>query len=216
MIIGVFDSGKGGKIVAERLRKIFPEHQFLVVDDHKHLPYGNKTAKEITELTSAAIQPLLTQAKIIIIACNTATAAAIDYLREKYPKHQFIGFEPAIKPAVSETKAAKIMVLATPATLKSTKYLTLKKRFAADVTVVEPDCSTWAEKIENDKFDEIIDLAPVINAARCEKVDEVVLGCTHYLAIENDLRKKLSPNIKIIEPIAAVARRLDEIIHGLC
>jgi len=215
MKIGVFDSGMGGKIVAERLQKIFPEHQFLVVNDREHLPYGNRTPDEIIRLTNTAIQPLLKQTKIIIIACNTATAVAIADLRKKYPEHEFIGFEPAVKPAASDTKARKIMVLATPATLKSTKYLTLKERFAEGVTVIEPDCSTWALKIENGKFS-VADLDPIIELACNEKIDAIVLGCTHYLGIENDLRKKLPPNIEVVEPVAAVARRLEQIIHELC
>ena len=215
MQIGVFDSGMGGKIVAERLQKIFPEHQFLVINDREHLPYGNKTADEIIRLTNKAIQPLLKQTKIIIIACNTATAVAIASLRRKYPEHEFIGFEPAVKPAASDTKARKIMVLATPATLKSTKYLTLKERFAGGVTVIEPDCSTWALKIENGEFS-AADLDPIVELARNEKIDAIVLGCTHYLGVENDLRKKLPPNIEVVEPVAAVARRLDQIIHELC
>ncbi|MCL2174309.1 aspartate/glutamate racemase family protein [Candidatus Saccharibacteria bacterium] len=217
MTIGVFDSGKGGEIVAKRLRRFFPKTEFVVVNDHQHLPYGDKTPAEITRLTDRAIQPLIQRRdiKIIIIACNTATAVAIAYLRAKYPERSFIGFEPAIKPAASGTRAKKIIVLATPATLQSAKYLALKKRFAKNVTVIEPDCSTWAAKIENGEFREE-DLLPVLDLARREQVDKIVLGCTHYLDIENDLRRKLPPTIAVIEPIAAIARRLDDIMRGMC
>jgi glutamate racemase len=208
MKIGVFDSGKGGEIVAERLKKIFPHDEFIIVNDREHLPYGDKTNEEITRLTDAAIRPLLNETKIIIIACNTATAAAIATLRTRYPDTHFIGFEPAIKPAANDTKARKIMVLATPVTLKSAKYLTLKKRVAADVKVIEPDCSNWAVKIEKDEFSEA-DLTPIIDLAETEAVDEIVLGCTHYLAVDHILRAKLPAKVKIVEPIAAVARRLN-------
>lgn len=213
MKIGVFDSGKGGEIVAEKLRKHFPEHEFLVVNDRAHLPYGDKPRAEIRALTDAAIQPLLAPTKIIVIACNTATTAAIDWLRAKYPQHEFIGFEPAVKPAAQQSRTGKIMVLATPATLQSAEYLRLKKRFARELTVVEPDCAIWAEKIENGEFSDA-DLAPVVDLAQRENVDEIVLGCTHYLAAEEKLRQKL-PNVEIVEPVAAVARQLAEIIHEL-
>ncbi|MCL2451777.1 aspartate/glutamate racemase family protein [Candidatus Saccharibacteria bacterium] len=216
MTIGIFDSGKGGEIVAKQLRYFFPERQFsfLVVNDQLHLPYGDKTPGEIARLADAAMQPLLEQARIIIVACNTVTAVAISYLRAKYPDHSFIGFEPAIKPAANDTKAKKIMVLATPTTLKSAKYLALKKRYADGIKVIEPDCSTWALKIENDES-MAADLAAVVELAQRENVDEIVLGCTHYLAIEKDLRANLPSNIAIVEPIAAIARRLTDVIRDL-
>lgn len=206
MKIGVFDSGRGGEIVADRLQKLFPQDDFIVVGDQANLPYGDKTQSEIIRLTDAAIQPLIKSCPIIIIACNTATAMAIDFLRAKYPNKKFIGFEPAVKPAAGSSKSGKIIVLATPATLKSTRYLSLKKRFADDTKVIEPDCGNWADKIERGEFTED-DLDPVIELARQEKVDEIVLGCTHYLAIEKTLRDEL-PKIEIVEPVAAVARRL--------
>jgi glutamate racemase len=106
------------------------------------------------------------------------------------------------------------MVLATPVTLKSDKYLTLKKRVATDIKVVEPDCSNWATKIEKGEFSEA-DLTPIIDLAETEVVDEVVLGCTHYLDIDHILRAKLSTKIKIVEPIAAVARRLNFIMNEI-
>jgi glutamate racemase len=215
MKIGVFDSGMGGEIVAKRLKKFFPHDEFLCVNDRAHLPYGNKTEREITELTIAAIQPLLAATKIIVVACNTATAAAIATLRAKYPNTQFIGFEPAIKPAANDTNVGKIIMLATPATLNSAKYLSLKRRFAHNVRVFEPDCSDWATKIENGEFSGA-DFAPVIKLSQRENVDEIVLGCTHYLAIEDGLRAKLPSNITIIEPIAAVAKRLAWVRRELC
>ncbi len=210
MKIGVFDTGKGGEIVAEKLRPLFPEYEFITVNDRAHMPYGNKTAEEILELTDEAIQPLLSACDIIIIACNTATALAIEDLRVKYPNKKFIGFEPAIKPAANDTNAKKVMVLATPATLNSAKYLALKKRFAPDTTVIEPDCSPWAQKIENDEFTDE-DLTPVIELAITENIDNLVLGCTHYLALKEKLQRAL-PNVKIQEPVDGVARRLKEII----
>ena len=210
MKIGVFDTGKGGEIVAEKLQSLFPGNEFIIVNDRAHLPYGNKTAEEIIELTDATIQPLLVSCEIIIIACNTATALAIETLRAKYPTKKFIGFEPAIKPAASHSKKKKIMVLATPATLQSPRYLALKERCVSDVTVIEPNCSSWAQKIEADEFSDE-ELRPVIELAIIENADELVLGCTHYLSLEEKLQKAL-PSVKIQNPVGGVARRLKEIM----
>ena len=210
MKVGVFDSGLGGEIVAEQLAKFFPDVEFITAHDRAHLPYGNKTVHEIIRLTDRAIQQLLPICQIIVIACNTATAAAISTLRVRYPDVHFIGFEPAIKPAAHDTKHAKIMVLATDSTLHSNKYVMLKQRWAKNSQVIEPDCSTWAEKIEQGTFSKN-DLMPIIDQATTEGVDEIVLGCTHYLAIENDIKQAL-PKVKIQSPINSVARRLKEIM----
>lgn len=210
MKVGVFDSGLGGEIVAEQLAKFFPDVEFITAHDRAHLPYGNKTVHEIIRLTDRAIQQLLPICQIIVIACNTATAAAISTLRVRYPDVHFIGFEPAIKPAAHDTKHAKIMVLATDSTLHSNKYVVLKQRWAKNSQVIEPDCSTWAEKIEQGVFSKN-DLMPIIDQATTEGVDEIVLGCTHYLAIEKDIKQAL-PKVKIQAPINSVARRLKEIM----
>ena len=212
MKIGIFDSGKGGEFVAIKFREMFPEHEFLVVNDREHMPYGDRKTEEICELTNTAIQPLLNKTKIIIIACNTATTAAIEFLREKYPSHKFIGFEPAVKPAAQNSRTGNIMILATPATLKSAKHLALKNNFAKNVKVLEPETTaTWAEKIENDAFREE-DLTAVVELARQYNVDEIVLGCTHYLAVEQALREKL-PAVEIVESVTAVGRMLEKYLR---
>lgn len=210
MKVGVFDSGLGGEIVSKQLAKFFPNVEFITAHDRANLPYGNKTADEIIRLTDRAIQKLLSTCQIIVIACNTATAAAISTLRTRYPNVYFIGFEPAIKPAASDTELAKIMVLATDSTLRSNKYIMLKRRWAGNSQIIEPNCSTWAEKIEQGTFSKN-DLMPIIDQARAEGVNEIVLGCTHYLAIENDIKQAL-PKVKIQAPINSVARRLKEIM----
>lgn len=123
MLIGVFDSGLGGHFVAARLRNLMPDHEFTVVDDHDHVPYGDRVEREIVRLTETALQPLLKKTKVIVIACNTATAVAIDYLRDKYPGHQFVGFEPMIKPLSTMTKRGAILATKNPnATRHSSNY----------------------------------------------------------------------------------------------
>lgn len=210
MKVGVFDSGLGGEIVVSRLKEIFPEVEFIAVNDRQNLPYGSKTTEQIIRFTDNKIQSLLEDCKIIIIACNTATAAAVDFLRAKYPDVDFIGFEPAIKPAFKSSPSGKVMVLATPSTLKSEKYSRLKNTHADLSKIIEPDCSDWAEKIDSGEFGEK-QLDPIVKTAKNEKVKNIVLGCTHYLA-EEDAIKKTLPEIKIETPIAGVANRLKEIM----
>lgn len=209
MKIGVFDTGKGGEIVASNLQKNFPEHEFLIVDDQKNAPYGTKSAMEIRRLTKEAIRPLL-DCPIIIVACNTATTVAIEYLRTIYPRIKFIGFEPAIKSTAMATKTNKIMVLATPATLNSKRYKSLKKKFLRGLEIFEPDCSSWAIRIDQGEFSDS-DLAAVAEIVHRENIDQVVLGCTHYLALEKRISEKL-PKVQIQNPISAVVRQLDKII----
>jgi len=212
MKIGVFDTGRGGKIVARRLAKIFPWHEFITADDRDNAPYGSKTPAEIRSCVSAAIKPLLS-AEVIVVACNTATTIAINHLRMIYPKHEFVGFEPALRPALKSTTTGRVMVLATPATLNSKRYKQIKDRFVGSKKVFEPDCSSWAWNIENNKPQDI-DLAPIVKLANDKKVDQIVLGCTHYLALQKPLQKLL-PDAKIQEPTVAVAKQINRYLKTL-
>ena len=126
--IGVFDSGIGGKAIAESLRVSFPQSKITVVNDSKNVPYGDKPNDEIIKLTDLAVQPLLqSRCDVIVIACNTATAIAIDELRRCHPSQLFIGLEPMVKPATRLTKSNKVAVCATPITLRSDEYAKLKQ-----------------------------------------------------------------------------------------
>lgn len=210
MTIGVFDSGKGGHFVAQKLQRLLPEHGFDVVDDHEHVPYGDRSEREIIELTTAALQSLLNKTKIIVIACNTATAVAIDSLREKYPDHHFIGYEPMIKPIATMTDHG--IVLATSATRKSARYQVLKQAYAYDIRIDEPDTTGWAAMIERGELDDIV----FDEVAECiaEGANVISLSCTHYLAIEEKLRTAF-PDATVIEPTEAIARRIATIISRL-
>ncbi len=210
MLIGVFDSGLGGHLVAARLRTLMPEHEFTVVDDHDHVPYGERVDREIVRLTEASLKPLLDKTSVIVIACNTATAVAIDYLRDKYTSHQFIGFEPMVKPLASMTKHGAI--LATRATLQSERYRALKQLFQA-TTIKEPDTTDWARDIENGRLDAIS--YDELDRLVIDGVNTIALSCTHYLEIENYLRKRYKGLATIIEPTSAVADRLNVVIASL-
>lgn len=213
MKLGVFDSGIGGKAVAESLQKEFPEARVLYVHDREHVPYGSRAEAEIISLTDAAIQPLLKEkCDAIVIACNTATAAAIEVLRARYPDTPFIGLEPMVKPAASLTKSGVVAVCATPYTLSSARYQSLKERFAQGVTVLEPDCSNWARLIEGSELDEQQVRATVEGV--CEAgADVIVLACTHYHWIKEDITRLANGRATVIDPSEAISRRVRDLVY---
>ena len=207
MKIGVFDSGLGGKFVADDLQTYFPEAQIIYVNDRAHLPYGRRSAPDIQKLTLAAIQPLIqVNCPIIVIACNSATTNAINKLRAAYPQVFFVGLEPMIKPASQATQTNIVAVCATPATLKSANYQQLVKLYGNGLNILQPDCSTWAELIEagQDHKIDVESLAAELVAAGC---DSLVLGCTHYHYLKPRFRAA-APSLMIFEPTAAIAKRI--------
>lgn len=212
MKLGVFDSGIGGEAVAEELQRTFPHATIITVNDSKNIPYGDKSPNEVVTLTDAAIQPLLTQhCDIIILACNTATALAINTLRSRYPKQTFIGIEPMVKMAASLTKTKTIAICATPATLESDRYKMLIKKHASHLTILEPDCSTWAYMIENNKVNRQ-QITEIINRVCGEGADVIVLGCTHYHWIKAMITEIANNRAIILEPSEAIGRRVTTLI----
>ncbi len=210
MRIGIFDSGRGGEFVANDLRELLPDYTYMVVNDREHVPYGSRSSEEIVTLTDAAIQPLIkASCQIIIIACNTATLAAIAILRLRYPHLHFIGIEPMIKPAASLSRSRHITVLATPLTLKSDRYRHLVDAYAHDLIIDEPDTSGWAAAIEHGRAG-TIDLSDVSRSVRGNS-DCIVLACTHYHILRPMLRTLFPPNVAIIEPTTAIARQLERL-----
>lgn len=210
MNIGVFDSGIGGEAVANSLRNYFPEAEITVVNDRENLPYGDKTSHQIRLLTDAAIQPLL-GSDVIVIACNSATTAAIEFLRGKYTNQKFIGIEPMIKPALNLTKTRIIGVCATPATLGSNSYRMLKDKYARNYQVVEPDCSNWAQMIENNDLNNS-EVITVLDEMIANQVDVIVLGCTHYHWIKELIVEYVGPDIQVLEPSEAIGRRVSSLL----
>lgn len=205
MKIGVFDSGKGGVFVAQRLERHMPQHTYTVINDHKNIPYGNKSSAVIQQLTDRAIQPLLGNCPIIVIACNTATAHAIDWLRQKYPATYFVGYEPMIKPAATLTISGRITILATTATVQSERYQHLKHMHGSATNIDEPLTHDWAKFIEEDHpLDIILD---EVDTSVQKGSDVIALACTHYLALEDRLRSRY-PHLHIIEPTPAVVKRI--------
>lgn len=212
MKIGVFDSGIGGKAIAETLANDFPEADIVYVHDSEHVPYGGRHQDEIIQLTETAITPLLTvDCDCIVLACNTATAAAIEYLRTKYPEQKFVGLEPMVKPAVALTQTGTIAVFATPYTLSSERYLNLKKQFAGNTTILEPDCSTWATMIEQSAVDEA-HIEQVVDTSIENGADVIVLACTHYHWIKDLIVTRANERATIIDPSEAISRRVASLL----
>lgn len=214
MKIGVFDSGIGGEAIATSLRGAFPKASILSVNDKEHLPYGNRTQEDIAQLTDLAIQPLIAAAcDVIVIACNSATAAAIETLREKYPGQAFIGLEPMLKPAASLTKSGTVCVLATPATLGSERYRALKSAYTKQLTLLEPDCSGWARIIEDNDVNEQKIKQTVTNA--CDQgADVIILACTHYHWIREVIEQTARGRAEVIDPTAAIIQRVVTLLES--
>lgn len=212
MKLGVFDSGIGGEAVAAALRVTYPEATIITVNDRAHLPYGDKTPEEVTRLTDQAIQPLLAaHCDVIVLACNTATALAIETLRGCYPQQKFIGIEPMIKTAAALTKTGIVAVCATPATLASKRYRELIEQYGSRVKIIEPDCSTWAYMIEGSQINHQIIEQTITNV--CDQgADVIILGCTHYHWIKEDISTLTQGRALVIEPSDAIGRRIQQLL----
>lgn len=215
--IGIFDSGSGGLSVYRELVKLLPKEQYLFFADNAHCPYGEKTAEYIQGRARYITDYFLDQsADIIVVACNTATAAAIATLREEYPSVPFIGMEPAVKPAALGTHTGVIGVLATAGTLKGSKYLNTRGRFQDNVTIVEHVGQGFVELVENGILDGPeaentvhASLQPLLDAG----ADKIVLGCTHYPFLRPVIERIAGPGVEVIDPAPAVARQTLKVLQ---
>ncbi|MNQ18123.1 Glutamate racemase [compost metagenome] len=213
MKLGVFDSGIGGEAVAAALQGTFPAADFMIVNDKANVPYGDKTTDQVIHLTDTAIQPLLASScDVIILACNTATAAAIETLRNRYPAQKFIGIEPMIKSAARLTLSNTIAVFATPATLKSERYRQLIETYGIHLNIIEPDCSEWAYLIENNQLNRA-HIEQHIQEVCKRGADVIVLGCTHYHWIKDLVIEIADGRAKVIEPSEAIGRRVSALLE---
>ena len=219
-MIGIFDSGIGGLSVFREIRKVLPEQSYVYYSDNAHCPYGEKTREYIIERARTITRFLLEKGcEIIVVACNTATAAAISTLREEFPV-KFIGMEPAIKPAAQATKTGVVGVLATAGTLKATKYIDTRARWAQNVRIAEHIGQGFVELVEKGittgpEAESTVrnSLMPLLDAG----ADMIVLGCTHYPFLSETISKIAAEayperEIKIIDPAPAVARHLIEVM----
>ena len=215
--IGIFDSGSGGLSVYRELIKVLPQERYLFFADNAHCPYGEKTPEYIQDRGRAITEILLGMgADIIVVACNTATAAAIATLRAEYPDVPFIGMEPAVKPAALGTRSGVIGILATAGTLKGSKYLNTRGRYADDVKIVEHVGQGFVELVENGILDGPeaestvrASLQPLLDAG----ADTIVLGCTHYPFLQPVIERLAGPDVKVIDPAPAVARQTVRVLQ---
>lgn len=212
MKIGIFDSGIGGEAVAKDLRVTFPAADIITISDKKHMPYGNRSQDDIIALTNTAIRPLLdARCDVIVIACNTATAAAIETLRRNHSSQLFIGLEPMLKPASALTTTGVVAVCATPATLASSRYVAAKQQYS-DVTFFEPDCHEWAHLIEHNAMHEA-HITQVVETSIKAHADVIVLGCTHYHWIKEQIAQLAHGYATILEPSEAIGKRVASLLN---
>lgn len=219
--IAIFDSGVGGLSVLRHLRDLLPAEDLLYFADQAHVPYGPRPASQIRAFCHTITGFFLKMdAKVVVVACNTATAAALDELRLAYPRLPFVGMEPAVKPGAAATQTGKVGILATAGTFESQRYTDLMARFARDVTLHEDSCTGLVPLIEAGSRDSRETrallrrcLQPMLEAG----VDTLVLGCTHYPFVLPLIREIAGPEVQIIDPAPAVARQTSRILtqHAL-
>lgn len=235
--IGVFDSGEGGLSVLKEITRLLPESEYVYYSDNAHCPYGEKSPEYIQDRARAITERLLKEgADVIVVACNTATAAAISVLRSEYSdassqevrdkvreltggRHDhicFIGMEPAVKPAALGTRTGVVGVLATAGTLKGSKYLKTKESVDDQVNVFEHVGRGFVELVEKGRLsgseaEDVVkaSLGPLLSAG----ADIIVLGCTHYPFLLPVLQKVAGPDIRFIDPAPAVARQLVHVLE---
>lgn len=215
-VVGIMDSGVGGLSVFREAVKLLPEERFIYYADNANCPYGDKSVDFIRDRACRITDILISKgAQVVVVACNTATAAAITTLRERYDI-PFIGMEPAVKPAALGTKTGVIGVLATAGTFKGSKYLNTRGLYEDDVKIVEHVGKGFVELVESGELDGdraygIVEasLRPLLDAG----ADRIVLGCTHYPFLRSLIERISGPDVQVIDPAPAVARRLVEVLR---
>jgi glutamate racemase len=214
--VGIFDSGVGGLSVWREIARQFPAENLLYLADQGHVPYGPRPMAQIRQYSTAITRFLLSQgAKLIVVACNTASAAALYHLRATFPDVPFVGMEPAVKPAAETSHSGVIGVIATVATFQGELFGSLVERFASDVQVLTQTCPGLVEAVEAGELDSPATeallrkhLAP-LTAAR---VDTLVLGCTHYPFLTPLIARVVGPGVHIVDPAPAVARQVGRVL----
>jgi glutamate racemase len=214
--VGVFDSGVGGLSVLRAIRDQLPNEAILYFGDQVHVPYGLRPLEEIREYSFAITRFLLGRdAKLIVVACNTASAAALNSLRLEFPDIPFVGMEPPVKPAVEVTHTGIVGVLATPATFQGALYASVVERFAENVTLLQNTCPGLVQEIENGAINgrtARIILETALHPMMDRGIDTVVLGCTHFPFVIPLIQEIVGPNVRVIDPAPAVARQVGRLL----
>lgn len=208
--IAVIDSGVGGISVLRELIKIMPRENYIYFGDSKNAPYGSKDKAEVLAITRDNLEMLKEKGiKALVVACNTATSAAVRILREENPELVIVGIEPAIKPPAVTLDNPRVLVMATPLTLKEEKFKRLVERYSDKAEIIPLPCHHLAELIENGHIDspELDDyITSLLEPYRKQNIDALVLGCTHYPHVREIIERHISPSVKIFDGGEGTAR----------
>ena len=216
--IGVLDSGVGGLSILRELRAQLPAEDLIYVADQAHLPYGTRPIEQVRTFTIGIAQFLIEQGvKLIVVACNTASAAALYRLRELFPQIPFVGMEPAVKPAARDTRTGVIGVIATETTFQGELYASVVGRFAQGVRVEARACPEFVRLAEAGDTHSVRAhqavrhcLQPLLAAG----IDQLVLGCTHFPFLKETIQAEVGPGVTIVDPSPAVARQAGRVLEA--
>jgi glutamate racemase len=216
--IGIFDSGVGGLSVLNAVVDLLPGENLVFLADQANVPYGSRSLAEVRSLSVSITQYLLDQgAKLIVVACNTASAAALHHLRQVFRRVLFVGMEPAIKPAAEQTRSGVVGVLATPATFQGELYASVIERFATGVEVLQDTCPGLVMEIDGGHLDTprvraILERA--LHPMLARGIDTVVLGCTHFPFVIPTIEEIVGPKVRVIDPSPAIARQVERLLEA--
>ena len=210
--IGIFDSGVGGLTVANAISLLLPNEAIFYIGDTARIPYGNKSKDDIEKFSLEMTKFLLDKdCKAIVIACNTASAYALEAVRNTYPDIPVIAMEPAVKPAIEQSKTGAIGVLATLGTLKSDRYSHLKDKFGQGIQILENPCLGLVDNIEAGKWNDpetILLLETILKPMVVAHVDHIVLGCTHYPIVIPLIANIMGNSVQLVNPAPAIAKQV--------
>ncbi len=214
-MVGIFDSGVGGLSVWREIAEQAPHLHTTYVADQAHTPYGGRPTHEVRAASRGIARWLLERGcNVVVVACNTASAVALQTLRDEFPSLRFVGMEPAVKPAAALSRNKVVGVLATPATLDGALFETTIARLDASLTIVRQPCPGLAEAIEADAPVEAL-VARFLEPSRRAGADTLVLACTHYPLIRDTIQRLAGPAVRIVDPAEAVARQTTRVVESL-
>jgi glutamate racemase len=217
--IGIFDSGVGGLSVLAAIRERLPGVGLVYMADAAHVPYGPRSLQEVQAFSFGITQFLFEQgAQAVVVACNTASAAALHELRVAYPNTPFVGMEPAVKPAAEQSHTGVVAVLATQATFQGALFASVVERFAHGVEVIPQVCPGLVEQIEAGESETPQTEAMLrgwVEPLLARNIDALVLGCTHYPFVRPLLEQICGPCVRVIDPSAAVARQVERVLSSV-
>lgn len=214
--IAVVDSGMGGITVLKKLHRIMPNENYIYFGDSANSPYGTKTKEQIRDITVALVEKMMQRgAKSVVVACNTATSAAAETIRSKYPDYPLVGIEPALKPAALSSNWPRVLVLATPLTLREEKFNKLMARFEGEAEFIKlpaPELVGFVERGEADSAECREYLENILEPYADNKVDAVVLGCTHFPFARRHIQEILGDEVLVFEGSMGAAKQCQRLL----